>query len=62
MIAPELFTLGEVDGTSSAVCEVIPPNQQDLAREAAHSCPEQAILIDEGTHFIGEQQTREKLA
>ncbi len=47
MIAPEMFVLSEVDGSSSAVCEVVPPDQEDLVREAAHSCPEQAISIEE---------------
>ena len=47
MIAPEVFALSEVDGSSSAVCEGVPFEQEDLVREAAHSCPEQAIRIEE---------------
>ncbi len=47
MIAPDSFVLSDIDGTSSAVNEVVPPDQQDAVREAAHSCPEQAILIEE---------------
>ncbi len=47
MIAPELFRLSDIDGSSSAVCDVVPPDQEELAREAAHSCPEQAILLEE---------------
>ena len=47
MIAPEMFVLSEVDGSSSAVCEVVPAGQEDVVREAAHSCPEQAIVIEE---------------
>ncbi len=50
MIAPEMFVLSEVDGSSSAVCEVVPPDQQDVVREAAHSCPEQAIVLEESQH------------
>ena len=46
MIAPQLFRLSDVDGSSSAVCELVPPDQQELVREAARSCPEQAIAID----------------
>lgn len=46
MIAPDMFQLSEVDGSSSAVCELVPADQEDLVREAAHSCPEQAILIE----------------
>lgn len=47
MIAPEVFVLSDLDGSSSAVCEMVPPDQEELVREAAHSCPEQAIVIDE---------------
>ena len=47
MIAPEMFVLSDLDGSSSAVCDVVPPDQEDLVREAAHSCPEQAIVIEE---------------
>jgi ferredoxin len=47
MIAPQMFQLSDIDGTSSAVSEVVPPDQEDLAREAAQSCPEQAILVEE---------------
>jgi ferredoxin len=47
MIAPEMFVLSDLDGSSSAVCEVVPPEQEDLVREATHSCPEQAISIEE---------------
>ena len=52
MIAPEMFVLSEVDGSSSAVCEVVPPDQEDLVREAAHSCPEQAIRIEESQNDL----------
>ncbi|WP_059017723.1 ferredoxin [Mycobacterium sp. M26] len=47
MIAPEMFVLSDIDGSSSAVTEVVPVDQEDAVREAAQSCPEQAILIDE---------------
>jgi ferredoxin len=47
MIAPEMFVLNDVDGSSSAVCEVVPADQEELVREAAHACPEQAIFIEE---------------
>ena len=47
MIAPEMFVLSDIDGSSSAVSEVVPADQEDLVREAAQSCPEQAILIEE---------------
>ena len=47
MIAPDMFELNDIDGSSSAVTELVPPDQIDAVREAAQSCPEQAILIDE---------------
>mgnify|MGYP000882095717 FL=1 len=47
MIAPEMFELSDIDGSSSAVTEVVPPDQEAAVREAAQSCPEQAIFIEE---------------
>ncbi len=47
MIAPESFVLSDIDGTSSPVTEVVPADQEDAVREAVHSCPEQAISIEE---------------
>jgi ferredoxin len=47
MIAPDSFELSDIDGTSSPVSEVVPADQEDAVREAAHSCPEQAIAIEE---------------
>lgn len=49
MIAPDSFVLSDVDGTSSAVSDVVAPGPQELVREAARSCPEQAIAIEETT-------------
>jgi ferredoxin len=47
MIAPESFELSDIDGTASPVNEVVPADQEDAVREAADSCPEQAISIEE---------------
>jgi ferredoxin len=47
MIAPDSFQLSDIDGSSSAIDEVVPAEHQDRVREAAQSCPEQAIIIDE---------------
>jgi ferredoxin len=47
MIAPNSFELSDIDGSSSPVSEVVPPEQEDAVREAAQSCPEQAIRIEE---------------
>jgi ferredoxin len=46
MIAPDSFELDDFEGHSSAVSEEVPPDQEDAVREAARSCPEQAIFID----------------
>ena len=46
MIAPEMFVLDDVDGHASPVTEEVPPDQEELVKEAAHSCPEQAIVIE----------------
>ena len=45
MIAPESFELDDIEGHASAVSEDVPADQEDVVREAAHSCPEQAILL-----------------
>ncbi|MGB9306080.1 MAG: ferredoxin [Mycobacterium sp.] len=45
MIAPDSFQLSDIDGSSSAISELVPADQQDRVREAAQSCPEQAILV-----------------
>ncbi len=47
MIAPDSFELSDIDGSSSPVSEVVPPDQEDVVREAAQSCPEQAIFIED---------------
>jgi ferredoxin len=46
MIAPDSFELDDVDGHASAVNEIVPDDQQDAVREAAQSCPEQAIILE----------------
>lgn len=47
MIAPDSFVLDDIEGHSSAVTEDVPPDQESKVREAAQSCPEQAIEITE---------------
>jgi ferredoxin len=49
MIAPESFQLSDIDGSSSAIDETVPADREDQVREAAQSCPEQAIEITEET-------------
>jgi ferredoxin len=46
MIAPDSFELDDVDGHASPVTDVVPDDKQDQVAEAAHSCPEQAIVIE----------------
>jgi ferredoxin len=45
MTAPSLFALSDEDGHAWAISEDVPPGQEELAREAARSCPEQAIVL-----------------
>jgi ferredoxin len=45
MIAPEVFTLDDVDGHSTAIDGEVPEGQAAKAAEAVRSCPEQAISI-----------------
>jgi ferredoxin len=45
MSAPDLFVLSEEDGHASAISEEVPAGQEERAREAVRSCPEQAILV-----------------
>jgi ferredoxin len=47
MIAPDSFVLDDIEGHSSAVSEEVAPGQEDVVREAAQSCPEQAIFVEE---------------
>jgi ferredoxin len=46
MIAPDSFQLDDIEGHASAITEDVAPDQEDAVREAAQSCPEQAILLD----------------
>ena len=45
MIAPDVFTLDDVDGHSTAADGEVPAGQQAKAAEAVRSCPEQAISV-----------------
>ena len=46
MIAPDAFELDDVDGHASPASDAVPADQEDAVREAVHSCPEQAIIIE----------------
>ncbi len=43
MTAPESFELNDIDGHATAVIEEVPADHEKNVREAARSCPEQAI-------------------
>jgi ferredoxin len=45
MNAADLFVLSDEDGHATTVSDEVPPGQEELVREAAQSCPEQAIVI-----------------
>jgi ferredoxin len=45
MAAPELFELSDIDGHATAVDAEVSADREETAREAARSCPEQAITI-----------------
>ncbi|GAA5056899.1 ferredoxin [Thermocatellispora tengchongensis] len=45
MAAPDIFALRDEDGHAYAVNEEVPAGKEDLAREAARSCPEQAVVL-----------------
>jgi ferredoxin len=45
MIAPDVFTLDDVDGHSTALDSEVPADQEAKVAEAIRTCPEQAISI-----------------
>ena len=47
MNAPDLFRLRDDDGLAYVDDETVPPGQEDAARQAAASCPEMAISIED---------------
>jgi ferredoxin len=47
MAAPDAFELSEFDGHSSARFEVVPPELEKAVRDAAATCPEQAIILSD---------------
>lgn len=47
LAAPEFFILSDIDGHASTRAEAVPPGQEPSVREAAGSCPEQAITVAE---------------
>lgn len=46
MIAPGVFELDDIDGHAHAIDEQVPSGLRREVREAARSCPEQAIRIE----------------
>ena len=45
MAAPQAFELSEFDGHSTALFEDVPTELEPAVRDAAATCPEQAIII-----------------
>lgn len=45
MRAPELFSLDDVDGHSTAIDGEVPAELEKQATDAVRSCPEQAISV-----------------
>jgi ferredoxin len=45
MNAPKVFQLDDIDGHSTPISEDVLVDQEENVREAAHSCPEQAIFL-----------------
>jgi ferredoxin len=43
-----LFRLRDEDGYAEAIHEIVPPEFEQLARVACDSCPERAIVLEEG--------------
>ena len=45
MAAPEAFKLSDFDGHATAVFEIVPAELEQAVRDAAATCPEQAIIL-----------------
>ncbi|WP_029431387.1 ferredoxin [Blastococcus sp. URHD0036] len=45
MTAPDLFVLSDEDGHAAAAVDAVPPGREEAAREAARTCPEQAVAL-----------------
>jgi ferredoxin len=45
MTAPDLFVLSDEDGHARAADEDVAPEDETLVKEAARTCPEQAIVL-----------------
>ncbi|MBB6125351.1 ferredoxin [Sphingobium subterraneum] len=45
LAAPEIFVLSDEDGRASVTVDVVPEEFQEAVRQAARSCPEEAVDI-----------------
>ncbi|MEX5637579.1 ferredoxin [Parafrankia sp. FMc2] len=45
MAAADVFELNEEDGHAWVPSDDVPPGREEVVREAARSCPEQAIVL-----------------
>ncbi|MGO8747953.1 MAG: ferredoxin [Thermoguttaceae bacterium] len=44
---PDVFQMGDANNKATVKLDPVPPALQESCREAAHSCPEEAIKIEE---------------
>jgi len=44
---PEVFELGDDDDKARVIVDTVPPEAEDTCREAAESCPVEAIHLEE---------------
>jgi ferredoxin len=47
MAAPQIFELSDFDGHSTAIDGDVPAELEQVVRDAAATCPEQAIVVSE---------------
>lgn len=45
-VAEEVFELND-DGVAEVILDPVPPEHEDAVREAAESCPTEAIILEE---------------
>lgn len=45
-LCPAVFKMND-DDQADVIVDVVPPEEEDAVREAAESCPEECIIIEE---------------
>jgi ferredoxin len=60
MVAPNMFVLNDIDGTSTVVDDLVPADEREHVHDAARSCPEQAVVVEADTVRVdGQAPVRE---